>query len=786
MPQRFYYEKIVSLNKPVQKQLMLPLTLSFVFIVLSIAIAMYVVQSKTLHDYSYNTVTAANNELAEEIREKNGALLAVQRSLIDNPLLIPAILDRDREALFKSLMPIFLDVKKQLHITHFYIHDTELTNIARLHRPEVYGDKINRYTLSQVHSSGLPFVGMELGAWGMFSLRSITPIHDQNTLIGYLELGVDIDGLLQEIADETNLVQLVMLDKSYLDRRQWLQGMQWLAREGDWDLLEHSVITNKASKTIPQSWLNYLAQTNFDYAQTHALDSSYGNVWHVGISPLNDVQGRRIGHLANFLNVTNTQESMHSEALVLFGLLVVFLSGLLTYLYFALNRIDTDIESQQRDLHFLAHNDILTGLPNRQLFYERMNRAISAAKRHNRQLAVLFLDLDNFKNINDSFGHSVGDELLIEVAKRLRSVIREEDTLARNGGDEFVILLENIVRPETAATVSTNIIKAFQPAFYLSEMEITTSTSIGISIFPQDGSNYEVLTRNADTAMYNAKRQGRNTFLFYTSNFTESAIERVTIESRLRKAIKTESLSLVYQPQYDYKQDKIIGIEALCRWQDDELGFVSPGVFIPVAEESGLINELGTWVLTSACYQAKKWLDAGYLFGRVSVNIAEAQLQDPNFVNTVSQLLFETGLPSENLELEVTESSLMTNMETAIKHMTQLKEKGISISIDDFGTGYSSLSYLKKLPIQRLKIDKSFVDDAPDDLGDIAIINAIIAMAKNLFLDVIAEGVERERQLLYLNDMGCSAIQGYYFSKPLPPNEVKMLFPKKSPHIKKI
>jgi len=786
MPQRFYYDNISPAIKPVQKQLMLPLSLIFLFILLSISIVLYLFQNQSLKDFSNSAIQEAFQRISKQVQHVSQTLIAVQQNYIDNEVMQIALLNKDKDALSKLYTPTFQRLKKQFDVNHFYFHDIHRQVILRLHNPEFSGDTINRYSLRQAQKTGLAFTGLELGALGNFSLRSVVPVYAKNQLAGYIELGVGIESIIQPVEDEGQYGWIVLIDKEHLDRQTWQQGMLLQDKPHNWEQLSHSVVIDSSFKKTPSSWLRAIDKATH---QSHALEqlpTLYGNSWQMGATPLIDVQGKTVGQLLHFVNITKTQADLQNKALLSIGLMTLFMFSLLGYLYFALYKIDSNIESKQQDLNFLAHNDILTGLANRQLFYERLTRAIAVAKRHDKLIAVLFLDLDNFKNINDSFGHSVGDELLIEVSKRLNSTIREEDTLARNGGDEFVIILENIQRPEIAATVANTILKAFQRPFYLTNMEVNTSTSIGISIYPNDGKTYDVLTRNADTAMYNAKRKGRSNFMFYTSNLTETAIERVTIENRLRKAVKNQEISLVYQPQFDYKEQKIIGVEALARWNDSELGFVSPAVFIPIAEEAGLIQELGQSVLTNACYQAKEWLDKGYLFGRVSVNIAELQLQSSNFLNLVDQLLFETGLPAKHLEFEVTESSLMTDMETAIKHLTHVKDKGITIAIDDFGTGYSSLSYLKKLPIQRLKIDKSFVDDAPDDLGDIAIINAIIAMAKNLFLDVIAEGVEKERQLLYLNDMGCSAIQGYYYSKPLPATEVKLLFEKKSPHIQKL
>lgn len=432
----------------------------------------------------------------------------------------------------------------------------------------------------------------------------------------------------------------------------------------------------------------------------------------------------------------------------------------------------SQIKQSEEQLNHLAHHDALTDLPNRLLFQERLEQAIRHAERQHSQLAIVFLDLDDFKTVNDSLGHSAGDTLLQEVAARLTHAVRNDDTVARIGGDEFVVLMEDI-QGEHVGTVAEKLIASFSDPFYLHNREIAATSSMGIALYPRDGETPSDLMRNADAALYRAKKEGRNTYEFYTEQMTRDAFERVLLENSLRQAIDKDELMLVYQPQVNIKQQRIIGAEALIRWKHPKLGMVSPVKFIPLAEETGLIHPIGRWVLLTACIQARTWLDLGIEFGRLSVNVAGPQIQRGDLVRDVILALAETDLPAEYLELEVTEGFIMQDPELAIAQLNELRNLGVYLSIDDFGTGYSSLSYLKQLPIHKLKIDQSFMRGIPDDANDVAICHAIIAMSKSLGLQVISEGVETQDQVQFLTSAGCQEAQGYLFSKPISPNDLE-------------
>jgi len=436
-------------------------------------------------------------------------------------------------------------------------------------------------------------------------------------------------------------------------------------------------------------------------------------------------------------------------------------------------------ESEERAEH-LAHFDPLTDLPNRLLVLSHLNHVLARAQRHHRHVGVLYIDLDRFKNVNESLGYPVGDELLIALTERLTMHMRSEDLLARLGGDEFLLVLESIETPEDAATVARSLLELLTQPFELSEeQEIFIGASIGISVFPNDGDNADQLIQYADAAMHQAKQQGRNTYQFYTESLTRASGEHLEMETRLRHAITANQLRVYYQPQVDIATGRIIGAEALVRWQDPERGLISPANFIPLAEETGLIGIIGEWVLKEACLQGRRWIEAGLPFKTLAVNLSPHQFQRGSIVDIVSNILAETGFPADRLELELTESALMQQEETAVKMLHLLRAQGIRLAIDDFGTGYSSLSYLKRFPLDILKIDKSFVDDIPFHQDDMEIAATIIAMGHSLGFKVLAEGVETTEQLDFLQAKGCDMYQGYLTSPPVPAKEFEHMLRKK-------
>jgi len=432
----------------------------------------------------------------------------------------------------------------------------------------------------------------------------------------------------------------------------------------------------------------------------------------------------------------------------------------------------TERKVAEERVRSLAYYDALTGLPNRILLRDRLSKALATARRQKHKVALLFFDLDRFKTINDSLGHSVGDLLLQSVAERLQRCAREQDTVARLGGDEFLIVLTNINDTPGAAVAAERFMDAMTTRFVILGHSLSVGCSLGISIFPEHGADSETLIKHADAAMYSAKDYGRNNFQFFTADMNAQAVERLTLENGLRLALDKKELSLVYQPQLDIATGKISELEALLRWHHPDLGLVPPDKFIRIAENSGLIMQIGEWVLRAACSQARKWQDEGLSAVPVAINVSAVQFRQQGFCELVRKVLRETGLAPHYLELELTESLLLANADVNLSVLQELKAMGLSLAIDDFGTGYSSFSYLKRFPVSKLKIDRSFVRDVAVNPDDAAITTAIISMAKSLNLKVIAEGVENEAQMSFLRAHQCDEIQGYYFSKPLTVDQI--------------
>ncbi len=441
------------------------------------------------------------------------------------------------------------------------------------------------------------------------------------------------------------------------------------------------------------------------------------------------------------------------------------------------------LEQTLGKLKFQATHDALTRLPNRLMLLENIRNIIKKSDESHTIFALIFLDLDRFKLVNDSLGHAVGDDLLKLTSDRLHNILRKDDILARLGGDEFVIVLADINNEEAVINKARTILKVFQEPFHIANRKVNVTSSMGISFYPKDGTSIDILMRNADSAMYHAKELGSNNFQFYEKEMNAHTLEKLEQEVQLREAIVNQEFFLVYQPQFDFLEDKIVAVEALLRWNHPTRGVLTPIDFLPLVEETGLIVPIGEWVLRTACLQNVAWQKQGYSPIRVTVNVTTQQFKQQNLVNLIKNVLEETGLESKYLELELTENVIISSTEI-MDTITKLKKLGIFIAIDDFGTGYSSLGYLKKIPLDRLKIDSSFIEEIHNKGDDNVIIRAVIALAKSLNLEVLAEGVENKNQLDFLKEYKCGEIQGYFFSKPLTVDELTTFF--KDPSQKKL
>jgi diguanylate cyclase (GGDEF)-like protein/PAS domain S-box-containing protein len=446
-----------------------------------------------------------------------------------------------------------------------------------------------------------------------------------------------------------------------------------------------------------------------------------------------------------------------------------------------LNRSNEDLRAMALQMTHTAQHDFLTGLPNRMLLNDRVSHAIALAQRHKKKVAVLFLDLDGFKHINDSLGHQSGDKLLQSIARRLVNVLRGSDTVSRQGGDEFVMLLSEVEHSEDAAITARRMLRAIAEAHLIDDHDLHVTTSIGVSIYPDDGLDAETLIKNADTAMYQAKENGRHCYQFFKPAMNVRAVERQFIEEGLRRALERQEFTVHYQPKVDMSSGKITGAEALIRWMHPVRGLIPPAQFIPIAEDCGLILAIGNWVLREACRQARAWADAGLTLATIAVNISAMELRDEHFLAGVFAVLEDTGLPPSCLELELTESVLMGHTASTEAILKALRARGVQLAVDDFGTGYSSLSYLRRFSIDTLKIDQSFVRQISDEPDETTIVAAVIGLGRSLNLRVVAEGVETPEELAFLQAHQCHEAQGYYFSKPLRAEQFARLLAKGIP-----
>jgi diguanylate cyclase (GGDEF)-like protein len=476
---------------------------------------------------------------------------------------------------------------------------------------------------------------------------------------------------------------------------------------------------------------------------------------------------RNIGLIIVRANVTQLYTRLGAYA----GMMLAVAIGSLGIAYLLVARMRKLVKNAEAHLDYLAHIDPITGLPNRHAFNERLAFALARVDRQGGSAGLLLLDLDNFKIVNDTLGHHSGDILLRVVARRLLECLRSGDVLCRIGGDEFAVILET-TGPTDGEGVAERILSALTAPFDVDVHEIYVTASVGISRYPEDARDLETLTRNADTAMYQAKGKGKNAFEQFRPELDQRVQKRLSLETSLRKAVERGELMLYYQPQVSLKDGRLVGLEALLRWKHPDAGLISPAEFIPVAEDSGLIVPIGRWVLRTACQQVATWRDAGLGPINVSVNLSVRQTRDPHLLHDILDVLRETGVRPGQLELEITESVLMDNVNVNVDLLTRLRSEGIRLAIDDFGTGYSSMAYLKRFPIDQVKIDRTFVRDIPGNGDDEAITSAIIAMAHNLGLSVVAEGVETAAQLDFLRSAGCDIMQGYYFAEPRPADQV--------------
>lgn len=758
------------------------LTFAFIIPILWIIFAYFFIENKVTdlkHQKFSSIASTMQDELSTLINEKAEAVLLIAISISDNYNVNQVLLGSQKSLNLDNFSQTLKENTSLKHIW-FQVITPDGTSIYRSWTQKK-GDNLSQKRLDIAQMIKNPKISSSIST-GKFDLsfKSMLPIYNQDKFIGFIEVIAKVNSIAIKLAKKDyNLVALV--DKKYKTQ---------LTNAFTQTFVEDYYVANLHPK---KELLDMLAEKKvshfLDITKFHQCENpkKLHSTYH-----LKDIHNKEMAYFILFYdtkNINMTEIMQSKDRLTVLFLIAFFILIIFIYYFYSkkyktfMASLDTSLEEEiisktqelqeQSDaLEHIANHDSLTGLPNRLLFLDRLKQAIKHAKRAQSSVSVLFLDLDRFKDVNDTYGHAIGDKLLQKVSEKLRQSVREEDSISRLGGDEFTVILEDANEADIIK-VTQKIISLMQEKFIIENATIYTTFSIGISRFPEDGTSPDILLRNADTAMYKAKDMGKNQYQFYNQKMTEIAIKRTKIENDLRLALENNEFEAYYQAKVDAKNGTIIGMEALIRWQHPESGLILPDTFIKIAEEIGLIVSIDKWMMQHTLNEMKNWHNLGLNTGKLSLNLSIKQLENSEYLSNIKELISDIKISPKYLELEITESQIMNDPESAIAILSKIRELGIGISVDDFGTGYSSLSYLKKLPIDKLKIDRSFVNELPYDENDVAIVKSIVALANSLNLELIAEGVETKEQLDFLVSIGCHNIQGYYYSKPLPAHKYK-------------
>jgi len=716
------------------------------------------------------------NEVELLISEKSEAILLVALTLSHDKSLQDTFKNHNYSSLELKLLSTLLQTYTSLKRVWFQLISKDGVSLYRSWVKE-YGDNLSLIRLDIAKVLALHKV-MSTISVGKFDLtfKSIVPIVDRyGTFLGMLEVIANFDSIIQKLEAES-FKTLIVVDKAYKEQlthtksNYFLDDYYIVNPQQNSELI--AILQELGVENLISKQREYIVDIKDNYFITiikkDGLDSEAMAYFFV-FKPLKKL---------NLKAVEQERQNLIENLLILFiaFIILVYIMYIVNYKKFiekqnkklndAVEEKTYKLQEQSKKLMYLAHHDVLTGLPNKNLLMDRLRQAMKHAKREESNLALLFLDLDRFKEINDTYGHDIGDRLLQKIAKRLSSCIREEDSLARIGGDEFVLIL-----PETnqidVLVVIRKIFRAMEKAYRVNNIDIYTTFSIGISTYPQDGKTPEILLRNADTAMYKAKENGKNSYQFYDEAMTTLIQKRIALDNDIRNSLKQEEFEIYYQPKIDARINKLVGLEALIRWNHPIRGIVYPDEFIPFCEEVGLIVDIDSYVLKHTFIQMQRWQQDGIDYKQLSINISTRKLEQSGFRSELYALLEQYEVVPQSVEVEILEGQIMQNPEYSISILNSIRSMGLSVAIDDFGTGYSSLSYLKKLPVTKLKIDRSFVIDVLENEDDAAIIRTIIVLGKNLGLEVIAEGVETKEHVDFLVEAGCNYIQGYFYAKPM-------------------
>lgn len=734
-----------------------------------------------LRDKKYKNITAdMQNRLEALIKEKQEATLVVSFAIANNQSIRDALLKETTSGLNLDKFSDELSKYTSLQNSWFQLSNHEGKSFYRSWTDK-RGDDLTeiRKDIIEMINNPVPTSSISPGLFNL-TFKAMVPIFENERFIGTIETISNFNSIAKKMKDD-GYETLILVDKSH---KKLLLEPSSKSYIGDYYLANNDINTQHVEIIANKTLEHILNQTSF------YLDEKHEHL--ISIYHLHDIQNNSLAYFVmfkdlkeiDFSNITRTQESLIiftvSIFLFLLGIYYFFynkkqkehIKDINTYLQRKVQIRNKALIKQSKKLEHASQYDSLTKLPNRALLINKLKKSIEKAKKNEQKVTILFLDLDRFKEINDTYSHEVGDTLLKKIADKLKKLIDEGDIIARFGGDEFTIILNNANNTKTMELIA-NITDTMHDAITVDNLRLHTTFSIGISTFPQDGDSADILLRNADTAMYEAKSSGKNRYQFYNTKMTELAFERVLLEINLRKAIKENEFEAYFQPKIDASTQKVIGLEALIRWRHPELGLIPPAKFIPFAEDIGLIIEIDKWMMRVSTAYILECKKENIHTGKLSINASAKQLEDKHYIDDLKSFINESGFDAKDLEIEITEGLIMKNTAHIISVLRSIKDLGISISIDDFGTGYSSLSYIKRLPVDKLKIDRSFIKDIPQDREDIAIVRTIIALAKNLSLELIAEGVETQEQVDFLVKEGCVNIQGYFYSKPLSADECR-------------
>ncbi len=735
----------------------------------------------TLKNEKYlDTSGDMRDELQSLIKEKSEAILLVTLGLSANQNIKNAIKKKNYKNIGFNDLIVTLQRYSSLQNIWFQLITPEGKSFYRSWNDKK-GDDVSsvRQDIKQIIQDPKVISTISTGKDDM-TFKAMVPIFDNGKFIGIIETMAKFYSITQKMKNHGNEL-LIVVDKSYKKQLSEAYSQTFVDDYYIANPLENEKLLHIVQKSAIEKYLKIT---------TYMIDTE--NSLLLTTLQLADMNGNPMGYfiIAKDLKRIDLSEIEQAKNGVLeVALLILLLIIILFYYIYSVNykrliqeqneilessvqEKTEELELQTNVLTFIAHHDHLTGLANKVLLLDRIEETIKHAKTTGEQFSVFFLDLDKFKEVNDTYGHEIGDELLLQIKNRLKKCIKSDDTLARLGGDEFAILHKNATKISTINLIDNILIHMKKP-FHVKNIEIFTSFSIGVALYPQDSAKANQLLRNAETAMYKAKDDGKNTYQFYDKKMTEMALQKIQLDADIRKALKHEEFVAYFQPKIDARDEKIVGLETLIRWMHPQKGMMTPDEFIPFCEETGLVLEIDKYMLIQSMKQIMKWQKEGLEFGKVSVNVSTKKIESSNYIEELTYIIDSLQFDTSVLELEILEGQIMKNPQKSIEILNKLRDLGISISIDDFGTGYSSLSYLKKLPVTKLKIDRSFVIDLPASKDDVAIVRTIINLAENLKLEIIAEGVEKKEQLDFLVNEGCYNIQGYYFSKPLPADECK-------------